>query len=37
MLGTNSSEILIGTEGNDALFALGQADIVRGLAGDDLI
>ena len=37
IFGTNTSETLIGTEGNDALFALGQADIVRGLSGDDLI
>lgn len=35
--GTNTADILTGTNGDDAIFALGQTDVVRALAGDDLV
>lgn len=37
IVGTNGSEILNGTAGNDLIFARGGSDVVNGKAGDDCI
>ncbi|MEN8892263.1 calcium-binding protein [Planktotalea arctica] len=35
--GTNTPDMLTGTNGDDVIFGLGQTDLIRGLSGDDII
>jgi Ca2+-binding RTX toxin-like protein len=37
IIGTNGSDIINGTAGNDLIFALGGSDVVNGKGGDDCI
>jgi len=37
IVGTNGSNVINGTSGNDLIFALGGSDVVNGKAGDDCI
>lgn len=36
-IGTNNDDLFVGSEGPDEYFALGGADIVAGMGGDDLL